>query len=371
MKKISVSLLLLFVVSAIQATVVRFETNLGNIDIEMYSDEAPNTVNNFLNYVTRGDYDGTVIHRSTELENDGLQIIQGGGYTYSGNGSFSTVATDPPINLEAGVSNSIGTIAMARTNEPNSATNQYFINVLSNSVLDAGGGSDGYAVFGEIIDGMDVVNLISSLQKVDFRSSNLSFLTQFPTYLFTGETTTNASVDNFVLSPSDMTTENVVVIERAYVLSEAFNINVGLSGAWYNPITDGQGIYLEVLPSLNTMIVAWFTYDTTLPDSGVPSTVGSASNRWMTASGNFTGDTFVGTVYKTDNGQFDAATTVTVEDVGALSIQFNDCATAEMTYVLEDSELSNIVQIQRISSANVAFCEELANQNGQPAVVVE
>jgi len=142
--------------------VVRMETTLGTITIEVDPENAPITAPNFLTYVDEGFFDGdddkgaTTFHRVIS----GF-MAQGGGYTSSG----AEKETHDPIKLEAdnGLSNLRGTIAMARTNAPNSATSQFFINVVDNTFLDAGAGSDGYAVFGEVTDGMDVVDEIVSV----------------------------------------------------------------------------------------------------------------------------------------------------------------------------------------------------------------
>ncbi|MED6298751.1 MAG: peptidylprolyl isomerase [Verrucomicrobiota bacterium] len=141
---------------------VILSTNHGNITIELNADKAPITVKNFLKYVDSKFYDETVFHR---VINDFM--IQGGGFA---NGDPpSQKPTNPPIANEgkkAGLKNARGTISMARTNDPNSATSQFFINVVDNSKsLDPGGFSpDGYAVFGKVIEGMDVVDKIKAVE---------------------------------------------------------------------------------------------------------------------------------------------------------------------------------------------------------------
>lgn len=126
-----------------EAKVVRFETNVGNIDIELFEDEAPITTENFLEYVNRGDYDDTVFHRLSLFQ--GISILQGGGYRYNGS-TFTTVSTQSPITNEAGISNTVGTIAMARTNDPHSATNQFYFNLTDNTNLNPTSNNAGYAV---------------------------------------------------------------------------------------------------------------------------------------------------------------------------------------------------------------------------------
>ncbi|MEK8050707.1 peptidylprolyl isomerase [Ideonella sp. DXS22W] len=133
---------------------VRLATSMGDIVLELDADKAPKTVANFVQYVKAGHYGGTVFHRVI----DGF-MIQGGGMS----AEMSEKATRAPIPLEAGngLSNLRGTVAMARTAIPDSATSQFFINVVDNQRLDSYGG--GYAVFGKVIEGMDVVDRIKAV----------------------------------------------------------------------------------------------------------------------------------------------------------------------------------------------------------------
>jgi cyclophilin family peptidyl-prolyl cis-trans isomerase len=133
-------------------------TNLGDIKIELYEDKAPISVKNFIAYAEEGAYDGTIFHRVI----DGF-MIQGGGFTKD----FKQKATKAPIKNEAenGLKNERGTLAMARTNVVDSATNQFFINVTDNSFLNYQSPSQyGYAVFGKVIEGMDVVEKIKKVK---------------------------------------------------------------------------------------------------------------------------------------------------------------------------------------------------------------
>ena len=133
---------------------VRLATSAGDIVIELDAAKAPGTVANFMSYVRAGHYDGTVFHRVI----DGF-MIQGGGM----DARLREKPTKAPIKLEAGngLSNVRGTLAMARTNNPDSATAQFFINVVDNPRLDSFGG--GYAVFGRVVEGMDVVDRIRAV----------------------------------------------------------------------------------------------------------------------------------------------------------------------------------------------------------------
>jgi len=136
---------------------VDIKTNVGTIRLELYPAKAPKTVENFLQYVKDGHYNGTVFHRVI----DGF-MIQGGGFDKS----YNQKSTRKPIENEAknGLKNDVGTIAMARTSDPHSASAQFFINVKNNDFLNYPGQDGwGYAVFGKVVSGMDVVNKIAKV----------------------------------------------------------------------------------------------------------------------------------------------------------------------------------------------------------------
>ena len=134
-------------------THVKLETNLGDIVIKLNAEKAPETVANFLTYVASNFYDGLIFHRVI----NGF-MIQGGGFATD----MAKKQTQAAIRNESdnGLSNRTGTIAMARTGAPHSATAQFFINVNNNSNLDYAQGRWGYAVFGQVVEGMDVVDQI-------------------------------------------------------------------------------------------------------------------------------------------------------------------------------------------------------------------
>ena len=139
------------------ATKVRLKTNHGDIVLELNKEKAPITVANFVDYVKKKHYDGTVFHRVI----DGF-MIQGGGFE-SKDGTLVEKPAGKPIDNEGknGLKNTRGTIAMARTNDPNSAKAQFFINVQDNAMLDYPN-NGGYAVFGSVVEGMEVVDRIRS-----------------------------------------------------------------------------------------------------------------------------------------------------------------------------------------------------------------
>ena len=140
---------------------VKFVTTEGDFVVEVYPDKAPKTVENFLQYVKDKHYDGTIFHRV--INNF---MVQGGGY----DGAYAEKKTRAPVVHEGrealakgGPKNTVGTLAMARTNDPNSATSQFFINVNNNDFLNPSMQAPGYAVFGKVTSGLDVVNKIKAL----------------------------------------------------------------------------------------------------------------------------------------------------------------------------------------------------------------
>src|SRR5205823_378763 len=141
---------------------VVIDTSMGSITVELFPEKAPVTLKNFLQYVGDKAYDNTVFHRVIKTF-----VIQGGGYSADG----KLKDTRPPIKNEAnnGLSNERGTIAMARTKDPDSATNQFYINVKDNPSLDfkGGVGKEGYCVFGRVVDGLDVVDQIRAVETDD------------------------------------------------------------------------------------------------------------------------------------------------------------------------------------------------------------
>ncbi|SHN54206.1 peptidylprolyl isomerase [Desulfovibrio litoralis] len=138
---------------------VKFETSMGDFVVELYPDKAPLTVENFLQYVNSGFYNGTIFHRVIEKF-----MIQGGGFTTD----MRQKETTPPVKNEAnnGLGNNAYTIAMARTNAPHSATAQFFINTVDNDFLNFKSETSsgwGYAVFGKVVDGKKVIDKIKKV----------------------------------------------------------------------------------------------------------------------------------------------------------------------------------------------------------------
>ena len=140
---------------------VDLKTSAGTIRLELYPAKAPKTVENFLQYVKDGHYNGTVFHRVI----DGF-MVQGGGFDqgFKQKPTRKPIANEAKAGVTAGLRNEVGTVAMARTSDPDSATAQFFINVNDNAFLNSGdpkGDGVGYAVFGKVVSGMDVVTKIA------------------------------------------------------------------------------------------------------------------------------------------------------------------------------------------------------------------
>ena len=136
---------------------VRFNTTLGDFTVELFDKEAPISVENFLRYVDDKHFDGTLFHRTVP----GF-VIQGGGLT----AGMRAKNTRAPITNEAtnGLKNTRGTLSMARTNDVNSATSQFFVNLKDNAFLDHSKAQFGYAVFGRVVEGLDVVDKIAAVR---------------------------------------------------------------------------------------------------------------------------------------------------------------------------------------------------------------
>ncbi len=163
MHRISTLVLLLLAMSGAwaQNPRVEFKTSMGSFALELYADKAPKTVANFIQYVNGGFYNGTIFHRVI----DGF-MIQGGGFEpgMREKATRAPIENEAGLALKAGLKNELGTVAMARTPNPHSATAQFFINVKDNGFLDYREPSPrgfGYAVFGRVVEGMDTVLRIS------------------------------------------------------------------------------------------------------------------------------------------------------------------------------------------------------------------
>ncbi|MEM9533859.1 MAG: peptidylprolyl isomerase [Pseudomonadota bacterium] len=319
------------------ATIVRFDTPVGFFYVDLLEAEAPNTVANFLNYLRDGDYVDSIVHRNVF----GF-VIQGGAITRT-NEAFADVPTDPAIQNEPGVSNVRGTMAMAKlADDENSATSQWFINTANSTFLDTDNG--GFTVFGRVLgNGMEVVDLINSLDSFNIDGGILSSLPLRINGEFTNE----------------VTDANVIYTQITEVAG--FTINAGLSGAWFNAATPGQGFLLDIIDSgdRQEVFVAWFTYDVNTPGDDEGAGFGSTQHRWFTAGGTFSGDTATLTISRNTGGIFNDPATTDNEPVGTMTIRFIDCTTAVLAFDFDDDSITDAtIDIIRLSPD--AFCGDLA-----------
>jgi len=161
----------LFAASQPEKPRVKFTTNLGTFTLELEPKAAPKTVSNFLNYVRKGFYKGTTFHRVIPTF-----MIQGGGFTadLKKKAGDQPVVNEAKMAMEAGLHNTRGTVAMARTNDPHSASSQFFINVKDNSMsLDPKPNDWGYCVFGQVVEGMETVDKIKAVPTHNVQMSDV------------------------------------------------------------------------------------------------------------------------------------------------------------------------------------------------------
>ncbi len=228
----AITLLLLapFLVSPLQAgTIVRFSTTVGDFSVELLDDLAPTTVANFLNYVNRNAYNGTYMHRVV----DGF-VAQGGGYRFEPFVGPIDVPADPPIANEFNRANTRGTLAMAKLpDDPNSATSQWFVNLIDNTSLDTTNG--GFTVFGEVLgEGMEVLDRMDELPVVDLGAKAPSAPFYTPT---------------FDRDPRNFVYVNVETVDRFSSAPHVFEVASGLLITSVN-VNDGEEL---VSVNLNTV----------------------------------------------------------------------------------------------------------------------
>jgi cyclophilin family peptidyl-prolyl cis-trans isomerase len=211
---------------------ITFNTTDGPVNVELFDKQTPRTVANFLNYVTSGRYDSSIFHRLVTSPD----VLQGGGFTFSNDGTTTTlptIPTDPPVQNEPGISNTQGTLAMAKTSDPNSATSQFYFNLGDNSqALDNPQNSGGFTVFGKVLGPADlaVLNQLATTQTQDKSSVNPAFM-NLPLVNYNGTNfPSDAAANNFLLL------QNVVVDSRpeALTYSVVNNTNPALVTATIN-----------------------------------------------------------------------------------------------------------------------------------------
>jgi cyclophilin family peptidyl-prolyl cis-trans isomerase len=325
------------------------QTPLGDIEIELLETEAPNTVANFLQYIESNRYDKTFIHRSARKADNSGFVIQGGGFTFIDE-LVDSVATFPPVDNEFGVSNTRGTVAMAKIGgQPDSATSQWFINLSDNStILD--GQNGGFTVFARVIgDGMAVADAINDLPTVDADGSTGLTFDTVPVINFSGDTILE---ENLVMTAVSAESEPA-----------AFVMNPGLNDAWFNRSTSGQGFFITVFPDLNAVSLAWFTYDTELPPEDASANLGDPGHRWMTAVGAITGNSAVLDIEFASGGLFDTSSGIERTEpgsVGTITLTFEDCNTGLVEYDIATIGQQGSIPIERVATDNIVLCEALS-----------
>lgn len=312
-----IATLLLLAACALQAQAqnprVWLDTDMGPIILELDPAAAPVTVENFLRYVDDGFYDGLLFHRVAADF-----VIQSGGF--DANRTYREPTYSPIVNEAAnGLSNQPGTVAMARTNDPNSATSQFFINLDNNDFLDPGGSTEaGYAVFGEVVFGHSTVNAIAALNAIN---SPTSALHQWPF--------------------------NPATIRRA-VRTDGFPLMPDHSGSWYDQDNGGVGFNIEIANDASgngpLAIVYWYNFA-----GGTP--------YWLTGQAAFDwGDSEVTvTLYSAESGTFQNADSA-FEIQGTLNLGFGDCNTGVISYELSDHG-SGEIQVTRLSRPDGFHCQ--------------
>jgi hypothetical protein len=152
-----------------------------------------------------------------------------------------------------------------------------------------------------------------------------------------------------------------------YLLSDGepviggFNINQGISDAWYNPFTNGQGFFIVVLPDTGIVFLAWFTYDVERPPEDVEAILGEPGHRWLTAQGSYSGDTATLDISVSSGGVFDSSEPVVGPPVtdGSMTISWSDCESGLVSYEIDSLGISGDIPIERVASDNVTLCESL------------
>lgn len=304
---------------------VWLDTDKGPIIVELDEAAAPVTVDNFLRYVDDGFYDGLIFHRVAE----GF-VIQGGGF--DANRQRRDPTYDPIVNeADNGLSNTRGTIAMARTPEPDSATSQFFINLDDNSILDPGGNTDaGYAVFGEVVLGMATVDAIESLETIDATDAldqRLANLADFP--------------------------YDTPVIERA-VRTDGFPLMADHSGSWFDADNAGVGFNVEIANDAAgegpIALVYWYNFD-------------EQRQFWMLGTADFEwGDSEVTVDLLSHRGDeegvgFENPPESDFSSRGTLTLRFDGCASGTFTYDMPDFG-SGEISVIRLSQPDGFACRD-------------
>ena len=310
------------------ANTVLIRTSLGDITVNLFEDEAPASVDNFLTYIREDDYRQSIVHRTVP----GF-IIQGGGFTILNDAVGPSVRTRAAVANEFGRSNTRGTLAYAlQGSNINSATSQWFINLVDNSEsLDP----QQFTVFGEVIEGMEVVDAIGALDRVN-----------------AGGVFAELPVRDFDQG-GNIADENVIYTE-VFEISEEFIFNPGVAGVWFNRATDGQGLYFDVDPVNNIFAAAWFTFDINPPSADELEGFGSKQQRWFAATGSIESNIIDVDFQTPAGGIFNDPAMVDLGPIsGTATIRFINCFSAEMSFSMDspDGMITDTIPLSRITPA--------------------
>jgi len=152
---------------------------------------------------------------------------------------------------------------------------------------------------------------------------------------------------------------NVVRVVKLPNITPPFSMNAGLNDAWFNPVTNGQGFFITVFPNLSVVSLAWFTYDTTLPDTGATANLGDPGHRWITALGSIDGNQSVMDISVASGGIFDTPTDIENESIGTITLSFEDCNKGTLDYDIPSIGRQGTIPIQRVANDNATLCEAL------------
>jgi glucose/arabinose dehydrogenase len=222
---------------------------------------------------------------------------------------------------------------------------------------------------GEVYRGNAYPNLSGTYLYGDYCSGNIWGLDRIgPNWSSTLLADTDFSITTFGMAEDRslyLASEpgGIYLISDGTVKPEFLQMNAGLSDAWYEPRTSGQGFYISVLPDRGWVSLAWFTYDTERPPDGVTANLGEPGHRWLTALGSFTGNQAVMDIVIASGGIFDTQTAIQRTDPpgsdGTLILTFDSCMTGTVEYDIPSIDQTGTVPIQRITDDNVELCEEL------------
>jgi cyclophilin family peptidyl-prolyl cis-trans isomerase len=299
---------------------VWLDTDFGPIILELDPEAAPTTVENFLRYVDDGFYDGLIFHRVVDDF-----VIQSGGFNTDR--ELQEPTYDPIVNeADNGLSNEYGTVAMARTTDPDSAAAQFFINLENNDFLDPGGNTEaGYAVFGSIVLGFDTIEAIRPIGVIDSSNS--------PDPRF-------SSLRDYPYSPP--------IIRRA-VRTDGFPLMADHSGSWYDADNSGVGFNVEIANnSAGTgpiAVVYWYNF-------------AEGTQFWLTGQASFEWGASEVTVdlFSAESGSFQSAESE-FTDTGTITLNFDGCDAGTFSYDLPDYG-SGEIAVTRLTRPEGYVCRD-------------